>query len=111
MIATRTLEGSPGALPFAEAIWGVLSVELRADVQDALEHGDPRRRGEQVDRPRQDAPRREHEAGRDHDDALGAAADADVAAQAERLRARARVADEERAGERGERERERDLVP
>ena len=44
--------------------------------------------GQQGDRPRQHAPRREHEAGGDHDDALGARADADVAAQAERLGAR-----------------------
>ena len=73
--------------------------ELLADVQDALRNRDPRRRGQEVDRPLEPAPRREHEPGGDHDDALGAGAEADVAAQAERLRLRADVRDEEGAGD------------
>src|SRR2546427_696322 len=72
MIATRTLAWSPGALPSVETICGFLSVELRADVEDALEDGDPGGRGEQVDRPWQHAPGREDEPGRDHYDARGA---------------------------------------
>ena len=58
--------------------------------------------GEEHDRPRQHAPRREDETRGDDDDALGAGADADVAAQAERLGACARVRDEERPGDRGD---------
>ena len=62
------------------------------------------------DRPRQDAPGREHEAGGDHDDALGARADADVALEAERLGAGARVGDEERAGDRGDGDDDEDVL-
>src|SRR5207249_6078476 len=112
MSATLTLSAPSavslpmGALPF---VWAIRASgdELRADVQDALADGDPGRGRQQVDRPGQDAPGREDEPGGDHDDPLGAAADADVAAQAEGLRLRARVADEEGAGERGEAEGER----
>ena len=65
---------------------------------------------EHDDRPREDAPGGEHEPGGDHDDALGARADADVALEAERLGAGARVGDEERAGDRGDRDDDEDVV-
>ncbi len=78
--------------------------KLLANVQDALQDGEPGRRREQVDRPLQRTPRREDEAGGDDDDALGARAQADVAAQAESLRLRPRVRDEEGAGDGGDRE-------
>ena len=84
--------------------------QLLADVQDALEHRDPRGHGEQIDRPLEPAPRREHEAGRDHDDALGARAEPDVAAEPERLSLRANVRHEEGAGDCDDREDDGDVV-
>src|SRR5439155_4130431 len=101
--ATRTLPSSTYFL-----LVGIRSSEqLLSDVKDALQHSDPARRGEKVDRPRQQPPRREHEARGDHDDALGAGPEPDVAAQAESLGLRANVGDEEGAGdgERGEEHR------
>src|SRR5215211_6707743 len=95
----------PRSLPSGSA-----APELRPHGEHALADGEPGGDGENVDRPRERAPRREDEAGRDHDDALGAGADADVALEAERLGAGARVRDEERAGHGREGERERDLV-
>ena len=84
-------------------------------MQDPLQNrypgGERQQRNRGDEQP--DADRREHEAARDHDDALGARADPDVAAQPHRLGLRARVTHEERAGDRGECERERDgmVVP
>src|SRR5947207_14000111 len=86
------------------------AAQLHADAPHALADGEPRRHGENADRPHERAPGREDEADGDDDDALRAAADADVAAQTERLRAGARVADEERAGDGGEREPDADEV-
>src|SRR5690349_23377912 len=101
MIATRTLSSF---IPIDS------SEQLLADVQDALRHGDPRGCGEEIDGPLEPAPRSEHEARRDDDDALGAGAEADVAAQAERLRLRPDVGDEERAGDGHDREDDGDVV-
>src|SRR5580765_966013 len=63
---------------------------------DPLSDGDPRRRGEQVDRPLQTTPRSDGEAEADDDHSLGARADPDVPFEAERLGLRARVGNEER---------------
>src|SRR5207302_905267 len=98
------------ALPLVEAIHSSRCEKLSADVQDSLQDGHPGGRREQVDRPRQDSPRRQDESGGDDDDALRTRADADVAAEAERLCAGPRVADEEGAADGRHRERERDLV-
>src|SRR6185437_5657633 len=95
MIATRTLPSSSRALPLVVATGA--SGKLLADVQDALDDGEPRRRGERDDRPREPAPRREDQSPGDEHDTLGARAQADVALQAERFRPGARVRDEERA--------------
>src|ERR671936_2900368 len=84
--------------------------KLRAHAPDALSHGEPGRRRQRPDRPDERPPGREGEPDGDDDHALGAASDPDVAAQPERLRARTGVADEERAGDRRDGERERDLV-
>src|SRR3954464_11225992 len=97
MIATRTLPSSSRALPLVVATGS--SGKLLADVQDALDDREPCRRGERDDRPRQTAPRREDEAGRDEHHALRARAQADVALQTERLGAGARVGDEEGAND------------
>src|SRR5712692_1195012 len=100
MMATRTLPSStrpcPFDLPLVVAI-GSSKNQLLADVQDALQHRDPRGRGEKIDRPLEPAPRGEHEPGRDHDDTLGARAEPDVAAQSERLSLRAHIRHEEGA--------------
>src|SRR3954464_7485363 len=107
MIATRTLPSSirprPFELPLASDICSSIN-ELLADVQDALSHREPCGRGEQVDRPLETAPRGEDEPGRDHDDALGPRAEADVAAKPERLGLGAHVRDEKGAGDRDDRE-------
>src|SRR3954466_2449728 len=100
MIATRTL--SLVAIDSSE--------QLLADVQDALQNGDQRGCGQQIDEPLECAPWREHEAGREDDDALGPRAEADVAAEAERLCFRADVGNEERAGDRDDREDDRRVV-
>src|ERR1051326_6358188 len=84
--------------------------QLTANAQDPLADGEPGGYGEEVDRPLEAAPRREDEPAGDHDHALGAAAEADVALQPEQLRLRAGVRDEEGAGHRGCGERDRDLV-
>src|SRR5689334_23069429 len=104
MIATRTLPSSTRLLLLA--IRSSIN-ELLANVQDALDDRDPGGRGQEVDRPLEPAPRREHEAGRDHDDALRAGAQPDVAAEAERLRLRPHVGHEEGARDRGDREDDR----
>src|SRR6185369_11254284 len=80
--------------------------KLLADEQDPLHHSDPRRRGEECHRRGQNevVDRREHEPCGDDHDALGSAPKADVPPEAERLGSRPRVADEERAGDGGERE-------
>src|SRR5919202_3988988 len=90
-------------------LWRHALSQLPPNVKDALQDRDPRCRSQERNRADEepDAERREHEAGGDHDDALGAGADADVAAQPERLRTRARVADEEGADHRREHERQR----
>src|SRR4051812_23007888 len=79
-------------------------------MQDALHNGDPADRGNEVDRPLESSPRREHEAGRDHDDALGPGAETDVATETERFGLRADVGDEEGAGDRDDREERREVV-
>src|SRR5919201_5623050 len=135
MIATRT-RSSSRALPFCTLpfVWAIASdllshscyvcdnsrfairlpaeAELAADVEDPLEDGQPGRRGQKRNRgdEQPDAHRREHEAAGDDDDPLGARADADVPTQAESLGTRARVADEERARDRCERQRERNRM-
>src|SRR5436190_18685898 len=69
MIATRTLPSSararPFELPLASDIRSSID-ELLANVQDALRHGEPRGRGQEVDRPGEPAPRSEYEPRRDH---------------------------------------------
>src|SRR5215213_4484330 len=85
--------------------------ELAPDGHDALQHRQPGAGGEDEDRPRQPAPRREDQPAGDHDDTLGPAAQADVALEPERLRTRPRVADEERARDRRDRQRERPFPP
>src|SRR6185437_5696394 len=109
MIATRTLPSSERRLPLLLAIRSSMN-ELLANVQDALDDRDPGGRGQEIDRPLKPAPRAEHEAGRDHDDALGARAKTDVTAQAERLGLRADIRNEERAGDRHDREDDRGVV-
>src|SRR5512133_3569055 len=79
-------------------------------MQDALDDGEPRGRGERDNRPRESAPRREDEPGRDEHDTLGARAQADVALQSERLGAGARVGDEEGADDRRHRDHNRPLL-
>src|SRR5581483_6509085 len=101
MIATRTLPSSERLRPFDEPLVVDMRTsvnQLLANVQDALDDRDPRGRGQEVDRPGETAPRSEDEARGDHDDALRARAEPDVAAQAERLRLRAHVRHEEGAG-------------
>src|ERR1022692_2948018 len=107
MRATRTFPSSRRAWPFALApfelrFFAICSSmsKLLADVQDALQDGDPGGGGEQVDRPREQPPWGKYEAGGDHDDALGAGAQSDVAAQPERLRLGPCIRDEEGAGDR-----------
>src|SRR5581483_1718179 len=109
MIATRTLPSSARLRPLLLDIRSSMN-ELLANMQDALDDRDPRGRSQEVDRPLEPAPRREHEPGRDHDDALGPGAEPDVAAQAERLGLRTDVGNEERAGDRGDREDDRRVV-
>src|ERR1043166_4841110 len=90
------------ALPFESDIGSsVTFIQLLSDVQDALQDCDPGRDGEHDDRPLERAPRSEHEPRADDDDALGAGAEADVAAQAQRLGLRPRVRHEEGARHRG----------
>src|SRR5262245_6311177 len=117
MMATRTLSSPPRTAPFdaplaPSLIWLTLRSlhELLADVQDTLDDRDPCGRGQQGDGPGQDTPRREHETGRDDDDALGAGADADVPLDAERLAAGTRVRDEQRAGDCGDGDDDEDLA-
>src|SRR4051812_19717882 len=101
MIATRTLPSSERLRPFDEPLLvdiGSSMNQLLADMQDALDDRDPRGRGQEVDRPLEPAPRPEHEPGRDHDDALGARAETDVATKTERFGLGADVGDEEGAG-------------
>ena len=64
----------------------LLATELAARAEDALQDCQPGGGGEEVDRVLQAAPRREGQPTRDHDDSLGAAAEADVALQPEQLR-------------------------
>src|SRR5207248_3606783 len=96
MMATRTL-------PFDSDISSSIN-QLLADMQDALQNGDRRRRGEEIDGPLECPPGREHEARGDDDDALGPRAEADVATQPQRLRLRADVRHEEGAGDCDDRE-------
>src|SRR3989440_6450990 len=84
--------------------------KLRAHAPHALPDGEPCGRRQRADRPDEGAPRSEDEPDGDDDDPLGAASDADVAAEAESLGARACVADEERPGDGGEREADADEV-
>src|SRR4051812_32398303 len=84
--------------------------QLLADVQDALDDRDPRRAGEEHERPGKDAPRWEHEPGGDDDAALGARADPDVAAETEGLRLRAGVRDENRSGDARDRDGDEDRL-
>src|SRR6266581_3884892 len=97
-IATRTLSCCRPRPLWLVSLTGCLH-QLLADVQDALADRDPGRAGEEHDRPRENAPRCEHETDGDHDHALCARADADVAAQADRLGLRARIGNEKRAGD------------
>src|SRR5919109_2421574 len=90
-------------------LWARLS-KLRADAPHTLADGEPCGRREDADRPYERAPGSEDEADGNHDDALRAAADADVAPQAERLGAGARVAHEEGAGDGCEGEPDADEV-
>src|SRR6266568_5690821 len=109
MIATRTLSSERAALPLVEAM--CFLSQLVADGQDSLEHGQPGGRRQQVDEPlERDAERREDEAARNHDHALGAAADADISLEADQLGLRARVRDEKRAGDCGETDSDADVV-
>src|SRR3954453_19215292 len=95
MIATRTLPSSRRALPLVVATGS--SGKLLADVQDALDDREPRRRGERDDRPRQAAPRRKDAPRGEEHPALGAGAQADVSLESESLGSGARVRDEEGA--------------
>src|SRR5690349_15505359 len=90
-------------------LWGGVA-KLRANAPHALSDREPRGRRQRPDRPDERAPGSEDETDGDHDDPLRAASDPDVAAQAERLGARTGVADEERAGDGGEREADADEV-
>src|SRR6266850_4271482 len=89
IMATRTLSCwrprpvFSAALPF-DSLTRCLH-QLLADVQDPLSDGDPGRGGEEHERPWEHAPRCEREPCGDDDHALGARADAHVAAEAERL--------------------------
>jgi hypothetical protein len=56
------------------------SPKLRAHAPHALADGEPGRRRQHPDRPDERSPRGEDESHGDDDDALGAAADPDVAA-------------------------------
>src|SRR4051794_9957172 len=110
MIATRTLSPERAALPLVDAMC-FLSEKLFSDGQDSLEHRQPGGRCQQVDEPLQrDAERRENEAARDHDHALGAAADADVSLEADQLSLRPGVGDEERPGDRCDADGDADVV-
>src|SRR5262245_10895671 len=110
MIATRTLSSPCRALPLGEAIRSSGDERLLADVQYALDDGQPDGGGQDVEPPLEPAPGREDHSRGDHDHALRARAQPDVAAQPERLGAGPRVADEERACDAGDRGRERDGV-
>ena len=70
-------------------------------MEDALEDGDDRHRGQQVDGRLDRLEVAEHEPGGQHDDAHGAVGDADLALDAQRLGAGARVGDHQR-GEHGQ---------
>src|SRR5919199_1364084 len=83
MIATRSFSSPPSGLPFVDAIRPSRMKKLLADVQDALGDRHERGRRQEVDEPLERDPRREDQPSRDHDHALGAAADPDVAAQAD----------------------------
>src|SRR5437763_9950732 len=97
MIATRTLSWERAALPLVEPM--CFLSKLVADGQNSVDDGQPGGRRQQVDEPlERNAERREDEAARDHDDALGAAADADVSLEPDQLGLRPRVGDEKRAG-------------
>src|SRR5438874_2173281 len=113
MSATRTLpsswRGRPFELPLASDIRSSVD-ELLADVQDALDNGEPGGRGEQVDGPLEAAPRCEDEAPGNHDDALGPRAETDVAAQPESLGLGTHVGHEKGACDRDDREDDRDVV-
>src|SRR5215475_8619436 len=102
MIATRTLSTDRSALPLVEAIC-FLSLKLLSDGQDSLYHRERGGDGEEIHEPLQwDAQRRQDQPRRDDDDALGAAADADVAIEADQLRFRAGAWEEVRGRHCGE---------
>src|SRR5205085_3159875 len=110
MIATRTLSSERAALPLVEAMC-FLSQKLLSDGEDSLEYRQPGGRRKQVDEPlERDAERREDEPARDHDHTLGAAADTHVSLEADQLGLRACVGDQERAGDRGQADRDADIV-
>src|SRR5690349_6775560 len=74
-IATRTLPSSSRARPFVELPLVDIRASVKkllADVQDALDDGEPGGRREDDDRPGQAAPGRKDQPRSDHDDALGA---------------------------------------
>src|SRR5437868_7368153 len=85
--------------------------QLHSGADYPLEHREPGGGSEEIDRVLETAPGREGEPAGDHDHALGAAAEADVALEPKQLRLRARVGDEEGPGHRDYCEGERDLVP
>src|SRR3954469_7230259 len=95
MIATRTLPSSRRALPLVVATGS--SGKLLADVQDALDDREPRRRGERDDRPGQAAPKRKDEPPGDEHHGVDTGAQADVSLESESLGWGARVRDEEGA--------------
>src|SRR2546423_3630470 len=110
MIATRTLSSERAALPLVDAMC-FLSQKLSSNGQDSLEHRQPGGRRQQIDEPlERDAERREDEAARDQDHALGAAADADVSFEADQLGLRPGVGDEEGAGDRCDADGDADVV-
>src|SRR5438270_12913946 len=95
MIATRTLScWRPRPFPF-DSLTRSLH-KLLADVHDPLGDGDPRRGGEEHERPREHAPRCEHEPCGNAADALGARSDAHVPTTTARLRLRSGVRYERR---------------
>src|SRR5919201_1422357 len=89
------------------------AAELLANEEDALQDREPGRRREKGDRARQYelVDRGEDEAGGDHDDAFRATPESDVTLETQCLRARTRVADEERACDCRERERDAPHLP
>src|SRR5919201_2268977 len=98
-LRSRAMSGHTDSTNLLSAV-----AELAPNREDALDDREPRRRGQDGHDAGQHelVERGEDESRRDYDDALGAAADANVAAQAEDLGLRARVADQEGAGDGGE---------